>query len=170
MLTAPLVYRMEPASRYTVFVDGYNVIKRHPSWRELPLAEARRRLISLLSTFAWPVPTANIYVVFDTRDPSGTTTQAIRQLRVVYAHPSADAYIQEAIRRHPSPARAMVVSDDSEILRTAKSHGVTRQSVQWLTPPPRSSRHARPGMEKSHLPASEIRRIQEELSRRWLAS
>ena len=159
---------MGTAPRYSILIDGYNVIKRHPDWRHLPLQAARRRLLGHLAGVRWPVPTPSIVVVFDTQgDDAGHAPQS--NLRVQFASPSADAYLQDAIRRSPSPRHLVVISDDGEILRTAKSHGAQRYPTSWIfvhSAPAAGSRASHPP--KGSLPAAEARRITEELAKRWL--
>ncbi len=163
---------MRDPQRYTVLVDGYNVIKRHPSWERLPLREARQHLIELLTHTRWPVPAPCVLVVFDTRGPS-EAYQPTAHLRVHFAAPSADAYIQEAIRNSPSASCLLVISNDGEILRTAKSHGARRYPTQWLFAhqPARTHRPDADGEADARaLPARSARHITEELAKRWLDS
>ncbi len=158
---------MAIAPRYSILIDGYNVIKRHPNWRHLPLQEARRRLLGHLASVRWPVPSPMIVAVFDTQgDDAGHAPQP--NLRVQFASPSADAYIQDAIRRSPAPQHLLLISDDGEILRTAKSHGARRYPVSWLFAAPKPPAGSSSAEAKGALPASEARRITEELAKRWL--
>ena len=156
---------------YTVLIDGYNVIKRHAAWNHAPLPEARHRLMALLTRTRWSVAVSRILVVFDGPVSESVSSRGNRQLEVHFATPSADAYIQRAIRTSPTPEHLLIISDDGEILRTAKSHGTRRYSTHWLferslsaTPPPHPDR----GSEKIALSASTARRITEELAKRWL--
>ena len=158
---------MSVSGSYAVFIDGYNVIKRHPSWNSLALNEGRRRLLVLLGGIRWPMPVGRVTVVFD--GPTTETMAASHPLQVQFAHPSADAYIQQVIRTDRHPAHLLVISDDGDILRTAKSHGVQRYATQWLLT--RSRGRAADNThtpEKRSLPASTARQITEELAKRWL--
>ena len=166
---------MSASQGYTVLIDGYNVIRRHAAWDRLPLREARRRLLELLARTRWPVPTSSVVVVFDGPGSDMSSLQdTTPPLRVQFAAPSADACIQEAIRLSASPHRLLVLSDDGEILRTAKSHGAQRRSAQWLFQ--RSSQRTEGATartrdeepDKASLPPGAAKRITEELATRWL--
>ncbi len=133
------------------------------------MAQARRQLVLRLTAFRWPVPVTSVVVVFDARgmEPSGTADGLIR---IRFAAPSADAYIQDAIRTSRAPSRLLVVSDDREILQTAQSHGAKRHPSRWLLLPPTSSspRGREAADSRRTLPAANARRITEELARKWL--
>jgi predicted RNA-binding protein with PIN domain len=159
---------MDAAGRYTILVDGYNVIKRHGAWDRLPLAEGRRRLVQLLADVRWPVPRPRIIIVFD--GPEAGQGSGGGGVQVRFAAPSADADIQDAIRTSRSPQRLIVISDDGEILRTAKSHGVTRYPGRWLFArrAATTTRHPHDAPDTIDLPAATARRITDELAARWL--
>ena len=169
---------MAIAQGYTVLIDGYNVIKRHVDWEGLALQEGRERLIGLLHQTRWPLPVSRVLVVFDAKDVSGPTVGPrscgdAQIIQVRFAAPSADAYIQQVIRTNQRPARLLVVSDDGEILRTAKCHGTLRYSSQWFfqrTLAPSRTRHPQAEAVQTEIPAAMARQITEELSRRWLGS
>lgn len=150
-------------------IDGYNVIKRHPAWKRLTPFEGRRRLIQHVQTLHWPLHVTRAVAVFDA--PSGSSQPITASLRICFA-PSADAWIQDTIRACRTPERLLIVSDDREILDTAKSHGARCCPSTWLierrstsAPEPR-----RDTPSTKNLPASEARRITEELEQRWLGS
>ena len=158
------------AEDYTALVDGYNAIKRRPEWRRLTPTDGREHLLRRLETIRWPVPVRRTVVIFD--GPSDEAARGIgSNLDIRFAR-SADACIQEAIRSSASPSRLLIVSNDREILATAKSHGAHSYSIDWLfdhsgqAAPRQQARHAAP--EKSSLPAADARRITEELAKRWL--
>ena len=155
---------------YTVLIDGYNVIKRHGPWRQLSLEHARQQLLGLLGCTPWPLPISSVLVVFDGAGEGTSAPKSTSRIRVRFAAPSADSYILDQIRSSASPRHLAVISDDTEILRAAKSHGVVRWTATWLF-----ERHQRPVRPPPHdiepkttLPASVARRITEELERRWL--
>ena len=148
-------------------IDGYNVIKRHPAWKRLPPLEGRQRLIQHVQSIQWPVPVAQTVAVFDAPSESSQTIHAA--LRLCFA-PSADAWIQATVRASHAPSRLLIISDDREILDTAKSHGARCCPATWLIErragsPPRARRDTPSAKD---LPAGEARRITEELERRWL--
>lgn len=156
---------------YTVLVDGYNVIKRHASWAALPLAAARARLLDALGAAPWPVPVDRIIAVFDAQGAGlGSSERPGGRVAAEFAR-SADAALQERIRRHAHPDRLLVISDDRDILDTARSHGALRYPARWLTErgrtgPQRAGRDAASSCPS--IPASAARRITEELAKRWL--
>ena len=159
---------------YTVLIDGYNALKRQSEWRRLPLADARQRLLGAVNGARWPVPVTSVIVVFDGQERSCHQPTSRQPVCVQFAAGSADAQLQRAIRNAAEPSRLLVVSDDREILRTAKSHHAHYHSIDWLmdrclrilieSPGPRHE----PGTDKASLPAATARRITEELQRRWL--
>lgn len=161
---------MRAARDYTVLIDGYNLIKRHAPWRRLALPEARHRLIELLGRTRWPVPTPRVIVVFDGTAEESAVHRSASHVEVRFAAPSADALLQELIRTSSAPSRLLVMSDDREILNTAKSHGAVRYSAQWVFDrlDPASQRRHGVTADKPSLAAADARRITEELLARWL--
>ena len=160
---------MDFSESYLILIDGYNVIKRHEAWGRLPLREARQQLIELLSRTRWPIPASRVLVIFDSKNPDGIAGEPRGKIGVRYTAPSADAYIQGAIRTHRMPKRLCVISDDMEIVRTARSHGASSYSVDWLlgrSLPRPAPRKREP--ERTHLSPGIARTITEELAKRWL--
>ena len=166
---------MDSAQDYTALIDGYNVIRPQANWSPHQFAAARSRLIELLGQIRWPVPVVRIVVVFDAPDLHPKTLEWSSRLQVCFVGPSADSHIQETLRTSSSAQRFLVVSDDREILNTAKSHRALRYSVQWLLERRRPS-SARTHGEKSDRHTScekpslaSARQITEELAKRWLS-
>lgn len=161
---------MPQAPGYTAIVDGYNVIKRHPQWAAWPLARARQQLVGCLAQHRWPVPVIRILVVFDSQAPQPAGDYAMGPVAVRFASPSADAAIQELLRTAPQPQRLLIVSDDREILHTARAHGARCQASRalWQAPGRRSRAPGPSPEDKTGLPAAQARAITEELARRWL--
>ena len=163
---------LSPSRGYTILIDGYNVIKRHAPWHALPLEAGRARLAALAGRIRWPFPAARVILVFDSRDPEpGAAGHGAGAVRIQFASPSADAYIQDAIRSARDPARVLVVTDDGDILRTAKSHGAASRSGAWLlerAEPRAGGRSGEATTRRPGLPAAEARRITDELAKRWL--
>ncbi len=164
---------MTASAGYAVLIDGYNVLLRHEPWQRLPLEAARRRFLILLQSVRWPYPVDRVTVVFDSREPDAGGTHSAGMLRVRFASPSADAEILEAIRTSHTPRRLLVISDDGELVRSARSHGALHHTVRWLmdrarptSRPQAGHRATEPG--RPSLPAADARRITEELERRWL--
>ena len=91
-----------PATGYTIFLDGYNVIGRHPAWRRLALDAARQQLIQAAEGARWPFPVRRIVIVFD--GPETQLGACTPRTVVQFAAPSADAHIQYAFRPlHSAP-------------------------------------------------------------------
>ena len=160
------------SSGHTVLIDGYNLIKRHAPWRALPLEAGRHRLADLAGRARWPFPVSRIVLVFDSARPDEAAgPRRVGPVHVEFARPSADAYIQDAIRSARDPSRLLIVTDDGDILRTARSHGAPSHSGAWLfgrAGTRSGGEHGEGASGRSMLPASEARRITEELARRWL--
>jgi hypothetical protein len=153
-----------------VYIDAYNVILRHAPWRRLSLAARRAQLAALAAMARWPAPVERVVLVFDGPDAGGPG-RAHRHggVEMRFASPSADAYLQETIRASVHPERLLLITDDAEILRTARSHGVRFHSAAWLlgrAAPAHST--SEPAAGRAELPAAAARRITEELAKRWL--
>ena len=156
-----------------MLVDGYNVIKRHAAWHALPLEDGRSRLAALAGRVRWPFPASRVILVFDSRSADAAAgSRRAGPVHLQFASPSADAYIQDAIRSARDPSRLLIITDDGDILRTAKSHGAAARSGAWLLgraePRPGTGKGGEAASGRSTLSASEARRITEELARRWL--
>lgn len=161
---------MPRAAGYTAILDGYNVIKRHPQWAAWPLERARQQLVAFLAGHRWPVPVIRVLVVFDTQNPQPGGDYVVGGVTVRFASPSADAAIQALLRADPQPRHLLIISDDREILDTARAHGARCQSSAWLWQAragPSNAPDAAPEG-KAGLPAAQARAITEEMARRWL--
>lgn len=159
---------MPPPSGYTAILDGYNIIKRHPQWAARPLVHGRQQLVEFVAQLRWPVRVGRILVVFDTQDPQPGGDYAVGSVAVRFASPSADAAIQELLRTNPQPRYLLIVSDDREILQTARAHGARCCSSAWLWQARATTGRAAAPESKAGLPAAQARAITEELARRWL--
>ena len=109
---------MNASRGYTVLIDGYNVIKRHPELAKKSLEDARTSLINHLTRTRWPTPPTRIIVVFDAPKRSDDAQPRVigqGKVQSCFASPSADAYIQQAIRASATPAQLCVISDDGAI-------------------------------------------------------
>ena len=158
-------------SNSTALIDGYNVIKRTPVFDRLSLEASRKQLIALLPQVRWPTVVSQVIVVFDAPESSRLSPRA--HLHVQYAHPSADAFIREKIQTAAGRSRFIVVSDDREILHTAKIHGSLCFSTAWLMQHAAGKRGGRSGAdvdrpEDRPLSAPREREITEELRKRWI--
>ena len=164
-------------SARTVLLGGYNIIHRHRPWQRLPLEEARRQLLQAAQAVRWPFAAApRLVVVFD--GPGSDRLHPSARLQVLF-DPSADAAIQALIRRAAHPEQLVLISDDGELVRTAKAHRALQHSAAWFleragclaAPAPRSTRRAARPDPSSGDPgpsAADARRITEELAARWL--
>ncbi len=153
---------------YVALIDGYNVIKQHPVWSQLPLHEARQQLVVVVQRTRWPVPVARVEVVFDSANQHPSRTQHVAHIQVSFASPSADDAIQHVIRTSDRPQRLVVVSNDRAIVDTAKSHGAIQHSVAWLIArsAPKSPVTPEPPQAPKGLTNSDIRQINAEQSSR----
>lgn len=166
---------MPEARRHTAVVDGYNVTQRSAQWRRLPIATARRQLSAYLQHFRWPVPIKETILVFDAGQSQDLwpVQQITEHFWVRFASPSADAYIQQLIRTSSKPQFLLIVTDDGEILQTARQHGAACLSTQELLAkhfgkPKPSSQGVSEEKEKHTLSSKDLRTITEELTQRWL--
>ena len=152
-----------------VLIDGYNVIKQHPLWMRLPLAQARNQLIAALQHTRWPMPVRDILVFFDGPARFDQASSRSGFVEVIFASPTADEAIQQTIRDSPQPHQLVAVSDDRAIRDTAKSHGIACHSTTWLLERsrPKQMSSLAPNSERPPLRPTEIRRINEELAKRW---
>ncbi len=160
---------MGDAGSRTILIDGYNVIKRHEPWRRLTPQDGRTRLLALVSGIRWSIPVLRTVVVFDGLKGTGAAVHSTGAVEVRFASPSADAWVQHTIRTSTHPDRLIIITDDGDILRTAKSHGARCHSSLWLLALGLKPRErTEPTEAHSVLPAAEARRITEELAKRWL--
>jgi len=170
-----------PTSGYTVFLDGYNIIKKSRHWSRLPLADGRQRLIASAASARWSFPVRQLTIVFD--GPAAGSARPSERVLVKFATPSADAFIRDAIHRAEHPQRYALISSDGELQRTARSHGTRYFPAEWFleraapspAPARQPSAHRTSATRTSHqtpakfdLPAATARQITEELARRWL--
>lgn len=158
---------------YTVFVDGYNLIKRHPAWCDLSLPQARGVALANLQQIRWPFPVRKLVIVFDAQENRAVRVAASGScdVEIRYATPSADAAIEEAVRQSQRPESLIVISDDRAIQHTAKSHSVAFYPSRWLFRCNRAKRAFSSrdvDAAEKLLPGASARMITEELARRWL--
>ncbi len=112
-----------------ILIDGYNVIKRAPSFqavRTQSLAAARTQLVALLANRYRHTP-HQITVVFDGNEALEQTSHE-RRIRIIYSRHGETA--DSVIARLATAARAAgreveIYSDDIEIQRTATLQGGT---------------------------------------------
>jgi uncharacterized protein len=120
-----------------ILVDGYNVIKRDPSFQSLGvkrLAAARQLLIDQLANRYRHTP-HQVTVVFD---GDGASQQTIQERRVRIIYSSAGETADSVIARMAASARAAgreveLYSDDTEVKQSVARHGGSVGSTGQLT-------------------------------------
>lgn len=157
---------------YTILIDGYNVTKQHPRWRALSPSRARQQLTAAIQHAKWPVPVARVELVFDgdsTVTPAGRRAGPVGE---VFGVPSADAMIASRVRNCLSPDRVIVVTNDREIVRSARAAGARVESAAWLLArfgagAVSGSRPAVRTDQSTPLTPRQQQQINDELARRW---
>ena len=121
---------------HDILVDGYNVIKRAPSFqaaRARSLAEAREQLIVLLRNRYRHTP-HQVIVVFD-GDAAQEQVSHEQRIRVVYSRrgETADAVIARlAVEARQAGREVEIYSDDIEVRRTVVLQGGAAQTTSQL--------------------------------------
>ncbi len=158
----------KPGRQAVAIVDGYNVIMQHPQWRAIPVNQARRQLIAGLQRLRWPMLVETVEVVFDGSPGYPGEWLGGQGVRASFAG-DADASIRRMIQESEAPERLIVVSDDREIVDTAKSHGSRGHGVRWLFERLASEAKAAQADRPSPGPLTptQISAINAELRRRW---
>ena len=148
----------------TVLVDGYNVLQgRHTE-------SDRAALVASARTFRSAHPINQIIVVFDGVAGETAVHAGGRsgKVRVLYAAPDADTYLQEHMRRCRQPAALVVVSDDRAVRDTARACGVPRMTVSQFLGALGAPEAARsPGLVSDRPSAEAAQRITDEQRRRF---
>jgi predicted RNA-binding protein with PIN domain len=120
-----------------ILVDGYNVIKRDPSFQALSakrLAAARQLLIDQLASRYRHTP-HQVIVVFD---GDGASEQSVQDRRVRIIYSRAGETADSVIARLAASARAVgreveLYSDDTEVRQSVARHGGRVGSTGQLT-------------------------------------
>ena len=120
-----------------ILVDGYNVIKRDPSFQSLAakrLAAARQLLIDQLVNHYRHTP-HQVIIVFDGEASSEQTMQD-RRVRIIYSRAGETA--DSVIARLAASSRALgreveLYSDDVEVKESISKHGGSVGSTSQLT-------------------------------------
>jgi predicted RNA-binding protein with PIN domain len=119
-----------------ILVDGYNVIKRAPSFqatRVQSLAAAREQLLVLLRNRYRHTP-HQVIVIFD-GDTDREQIYHEQRIRVVYSRrgETADAVIARlSVEARQAGREVEIYSDDTEVQRTVTLQGGTAQSTGQL--------------------------------------
>ena len=119
-----------------ILVDGYNVIKRAPSFQAAyarSLAAAREQLITLLLNRYRAAP-HEVTVVFD-GDEEREQVSYERRMRIIYSRrgETADSVIARlAVEARAASCEVEIYSDDIEVQRTATLQGGTARTAGQL--------------------------------------
>jgi predicted RNA-binding protein with PIN domain len=116
-----------------IIIDGYNVIRQSANLSVLDLQDiqlGRQALVDMLATYK-KIKAHRITVVFDgTRAPQFSRLQDRQKgIAIIFSHngESADAVIKKMADREKQ--KALVVSSDQEIVRSAASSGAATISA-----------------------------------------
>ena len=161
---------MPPSLGYKILLDGYNIIKRNQSWSDQPLEAARKLLINRAAQMKWPVPVDTIKIVFDAKASEHTRHHPFEKVVACFVS-DADREIQREIRaKHPRQPY-LLISDDAELISTAKAHGVAIHAVSWfmnVAPLSKGNKHKQPDEGAGKVSTTAARKIPEEMGNYWL--
>lgn len=156
-------------------IDGYNVIRRTPRWREhfeRSLAEARELLMAYCA--AWKSRRKDITactVVFDgDSSVGGVQNPTVSGVTVIYTQTGeeADARIVSIVSSRGGDGY-MVVTDDAELAASCRSRGAKTLSVAEFAKEPsgrgKRSNAGGSGDDKAGLSAAAVKEINEALIR-----
>ena len=159
-------------------LDGYNVLKQIPAFRDLPLEDGRRGLLRWID-IARPQGSVNnkVTVVFDGHpDHFGGMQQSFAdgtqgEVRVIFSDGcSADDKIKLMVEEDTDQKNCVVVSDDKDIFLYARSLGAKIMSVASFTSlrVPRAGHTASQGSDGKYISLSDQKKINDELGPLWL--
>jgi len=136
----------------TALIDGYNVIRCHAPWRSVfakDMARARELLQAYCAEWrARRKDVGTVAVIFDgSSSVVGASPQPPAGVTVVFTRSGeeADCRIRGRIASAADPGALIVVSNDREITRFARSQGAGILSVQEFVKRPRPSRGSAAG-------------------------
>jgi predicted RNA-binding protein with PIN domain len=157
-------------------LDGYNIVKQVPAFRDLPLEEGRRGLLRWID-ISRPQGSVNnlVTVVFDGHPEHslfpGTHTggsQESQGIRVIFSDGcSADDTIKAMVEEDADRKNCVVVSDDKDVFLYARSLGARVMSVRSFTSKPREL-HGRQDAGGKYISLSRQEKINKELFQKWL--
>ena len=138
-----------------LFVDGYNVVNAWPRLKKRflkgQLQAAREMLLEDVASYA--VERYNATVVFDANgapeNPGEDREESYAGglVRVVYAHQSADEYIEQQTRRlRGEGVSVTTATSDAAIATACNVHGAVVVSAGWLVTELKGSRNAEPAL------------------------
>jgi predicted RNA-binding protein with PIN domain len=148
-------------------LDGYNILKQIPAFRDLPLEDGRRGFLRWIDQ-ARPQGSVNnpVTVVFDGHpDHFGCTPQGA--IRVIFSDGcSADDTIKRMVEEDPDQKNCVVVSNDKDIFLYARSLGARIMSVSAFTSKSRDAKKSVPA--DKHISLSFQEKINKEFGSIWL--
>lgn len=154
---------------HTILLDGYNIIFKKPLWRNLSAEAARLKLQTVADSARYPVAIHSIIIVYDA--PESSRIAISPRCTVYYAAPSADSYIQQFIRNNANSMTISLITNDRELIGTAKSHAVQCYSVKWFLDLNHSNNIASSvtfiEKDKKSPSSREKRKINDEFEKRW---
>jgi len=159
-------------------LDGYNILKQIPAFRDLPLEEGRRVFLRWIED-SQPQGSVNnqVTVVFDGHpDHYGSFAmtaagQAIPQgeIRVIFSEGcSADDQIKLMVEEDSHKKNCVVVSNDKDIYLYARALGAKVMSVKAFTAVGAGSKPARIISDGKYISLTRQEKINKELSGIWL--
>jgi predicted RNA-binding protein with PIN domain len=142
---------LTPSTQTKLFVDGYNVINAWPRLKKPflkgDLLRARELLLDDVADYA--IGRFNASVVFDANGMSGVVRAdrfdeyAGGLVQIVFAHDSADAYIERETRQLRADGQPVqVATSDNGISTACSSHGALVMSSDYLVKELKASRKA----------------------------
>jgi predicted RNA-binding protein with PIN domain len=155
-------------------LDGYNILKQIPAFRDLPLEDGRKGLLRWIDQARPQGSLKNqVTVVFDGHpDHFGAAPHG--DIRIIFSDGcSADDQIKHMVEEDADQKNCVVVSDDKDIFLYARSLGARIMSVRAFTAKnakgtvPLRLRGQSPSGEK-YISLSGQEKINEEFARIWL--
>ncbi|MBF0570730.1 MAG: NYN domain-containing protein [Candidatus Omnitrophica bacterium] len=149
-------------------LDGYNVLKQIPAFRDLPLEEGRRGLLRWID-ITRPQGSVNnqVTVVFDGH-PDYFSASPHGEIRVIFSDGcSADDTIKLMVEEDAYKKSCVVVSDDKDIFLYARSLGAKVMSVAAFTSKTETF-SARQDAGGKYISLSSQEKINKELRSFWL--
>jgi len=113
-------------------LDGHNIMHKEPEWRSIlssnPVQALNKLILVCQRITAGKNKKCTIY--FD-GSPPGDIIKGGKNIQVTFSYDrDADALIKSLIARSKNPRNLVIISDDSEIQRTARAYSCGIQSVQ----------------------------------------
>ena len=149
-------------------LDGYNVLKKIPAFRDLPLEDGRKGLLRWIDD-SRPQGSVNnqVTVVFDGH-PDHFSVPPLGEIRVIFSDGcSADDTIKLMVEEDLSRKNCVVVSDDKDIFLYARSLGAKVMSVKAFTSKSRGFQTSQDSGGK-YISLSRQEKINKELKVIWL--